>query len=236
MVAVSLLLQSVQVTAANVPGGAGAEPTNTQPGDVQTVEIKPQYGVDSPRARQALEVGRAAKRRGDLFGAIRAFQEAHQYSAQDSFMHKEAKDELEFYLPLMRAHQVLIQGNREEAEKIVVRLQEFHSKETKRQQMLSDVLAKVRDPNFHPQPKKPADTPEQVMQKIQQILDTYRRANDDYPGGYSELNELLPVDRPPLKNFDIVGYARKGNGYRLEIRAKDPPHNTYSMERTGLLK
>lgn len=199
-------------------------------------EAPSRFGVDSGRARDALMTGRSFKRRGDLLRAIRAYQEAYLYSARDSYIRAEAQEELHFNLPLMRVHQLMLAGDRNEAITIVKRLQAFHSEDAKRQQLLSDVLARVQDPNFLPVPKPRPASVEQVVAQIRQVLERYRREHDGYPHGYSELNELLPANTPPLQQFDITRYRRSGSGYSLELRAKRPPHNTYNIEKTGLLR
>jgi len=231
-VVLALLVPMYSALAAD-PAGADASPGSSE---TKTLQIPTQSGVDSSKAGAALEQGRAAKRRGDLLAAIRAYQEVYQYAARDSYMHKEAKDELQFHLPLMRVQQVMLLGDRKEAETIVKRLLEFHSKDAKRQQVLRGVLAKVQDPNFQPRPRKPEAAPEEVMEAVQRALDDYRREHDEYPRGYDELNKLLPANKPPLDSFDITSYYRNGAGFRLELRAKKPPHNTYKLEKTGLLR
>ena len=217
------------------PGDNQAAPVPAER-DIQTRQVQPQSGVDSGRAHDALLNGRNHKRRGDLLAAIRAYQEAYIYSAPDSYIRTEARDELQFHLPLMRVHQLLLAGEREEAETIVKRLQAFHGEDAERQKVLGEVLARVQDPAFLPAPKPKPASAEQVMDRVRQKLEVFRRENDDYPRGYTELNELLPANTPPLDQFDIVSYSRNGSGYRLEIRAKRHPYNTYKIEKTGLLR
>ncbi len=178
-------------------------------------QTTPRLGVDSSRARQALENGRAYKRRGDLMGAIREYQVAYQYAANDSYIREEARNELQFHLPLMRVQQLMLLGNREEAITIVQRLQAFHSEDPQRQKVLSEVLSKVQDPSFQPRPKKiPLDS-EQVVAQVEEALQRYQREHDEYPRGYEELNQLLPADTPPLEHHDIISYYRNGPVFRL---------------------
>lgn len=228
------LLVSLPVAFA-APAGDTATPGAAE-SEIQTRQVQPQSGVDSPRAHDALLKGRNHKRQGDLFAAIRAYQEAYVYSAPDSYIRAEARDELQFHLPLMRVHQLLLAGEREEAETIVKRLQAFHREDAERQKVLGEVLARVQDPGFLPAPKPKPASADQVMDQVRQALENFRRENDDYPRGYAELNEILPANTPPLDQFDIVGYSRNGSGYRLELRAKQPPHNTYKIDKTGLLR
>lgn len=233
--AVPLLL----VSAIALETGHTAEPQAAMPAaklPPSPLQQAPLSGLDSPRARRALQDGRAHKRRGSLLDAIRAYQEAYYYSAGDSYIRAEAQDELQFHLPLMRVQQLMALGQRQEALTIVKRLQEFHGKDPQRVQVLSGVLAKVQDPAFHPRPRSKTLNPAQVMAQVQRALDGYWREHEEFPRGYTELNQLLPADNPPLEQFDIIAYSRNGPGYRLELRAKKPPHNTYRIEKTGLLR
>ena len=215
--------------ASTAPSASAEQPVAPQ-------QITPRLGVDSSRARQALENGRAYKRHGDLMGAIREYQVAYQYAANDSYIREEARTELQFHLPLMRVQQLMLLGNREEAITIVQRLQAFHSEDPQRQKVLSEVLSKVQDPGFQPRPGRIPLEPEQVVARVEEALQRYRREHDEYPRGYEELNQLLPADTPPLEQHDIISYSRNGPGFRLEIRAKKPPYSTFRIEKTGLLR
>jgi len=228
---VALLSLCILISA---PVFAQKAPGVSTPDTVITTETDRE--VDTPRAQAALAEGREAKRRGDLLAAIRAYQVAFLYAADGSYIRTEARDELDFHLPLMRVQQVLVLGDRAEAITIVQRLRDFHAGNPERYQMLGGILANLERADFNPKAAPAEPDARSTIIEIGKVLEQFRAEHDRYPRGYQELNSILPAGQAPLTDFEIARYAPVGSGFSLEIRSKKNPLQTYELNRTGLLR
>jgi len=216
------------------PVFAQQAPKVSSPDTVITTETD--RDVDTPRAQAALAEGRDAKRRGDLLAAVRAYQVAFLYAADGSYIRTEARDELDFHLPLMRVQQVLVLGDRAEAITIVRRLRDFHAGNPERYQMLGGILANLERTDFNPKAAPAEPDARSTINEVGKVLEQFRAEHNRYPRGYQELNSVLPAGKAPLTDFEIARYAPVGSGFSLEIRSKKNPLRTYELNRTGLLR
>lgn len=186
---------------------------------------------------QALSAGRRAKGEGSITRAEAHFQEALAAADHDDDVYRTALDELTYYLPLMRVERYVLNGQGQRADRSLQDLLEQHQSDEERSQHLVGLIARLRD-------RAPAGggvytesgEGREAIRHIQQTLDRFLESNGRYPDGYEELNRILPAERYPLNDYDIVHYAGWGRSYGLTIRSRSNPDNLLSVQRTGLMQ
>ena len=102
----TLVLAALAVLCLTVPSGhAAAQETNMK------------------RAYAASQSAKAYKQKGDLGNAESMFRIVLENAPESSSIHREAEDELAYFLPLMRVQRLLWEGDTEAAEEELLRLQ-----------------------------------------------------------------------------------------------------------------
>ncbi len=215
-------------------GGGGLDAVagdNTAPSDSTTARDQLEQATD------ALNRGRVSKGQGDLEGATEHFQQALTLAPPDSEVARQARDEVEYYVPLMAVQQAYFAGDFNAAESILQELIERYRADPDRHGQLSQILATLQQARTATGGGRAGNAAgRQVISKaVVAALEEFRRKTGHYPSGYRELNEILPADQTPLTDYDIVQYIASGEGYHLVLRSKGEPQDTINLYSTGLL-
>ena len=199
-----------------------------------------QVAADSTNMQQAykaMEIARSYKGQGDLKRAGYMFQIVLNNSPSDSNIHSEAKDELEYYIPLMRVQRLLWDGNAMAVEQELFALQQAFEDQPVRFQEINRILNGLRSASADDEVQSPGEIDEkQVMQEVTLRLDTYFRQQKRYPTSLTALAEALDLGAAPLNAFEIGRYSSSGGGYLLVLQEKEDKSRTITMQKTGLLQ
>lgn len=193
--------------------------------------------TNMPQAHKAMEIGRSYKSQGDLQRAEHMFRLVMKNSPEQSNIHLEAKDELEYYIPLMRIQRLLWNGNAEAVERELFALQKAFEGQPVRLQEINRILNGLQSASPAEDGSGDREVDEkQVMRVSRMQLDAYFRQNNSYPTTPSTLSEALDLSAPPLAALEIERYSSNGTGYLLVLRKKDDRSQTITLQHTGLLQ
>ncbi|MFC1681632.1 hypothetical protein ACFL1S_07630 [Pseudomonadota bacterium] len=194
-------------------------------------------GTNMQQAHKAMEIARSYKGQGDLKKAEYMFQLVMKNSPPDSNIHREAEDELEYYVPLMRVQRLLWDGNAEAVEQELFALQQTFEDQPVRLQEINRILNGLRSSSTDDGGRRDNEVDEKlIMREATLKLDTYFRQHNRYPTSRTALTEALNLEAAPLDAFEIGRYSSRGTGYLLILRNKDDKSQTITMEKTGLLQ
>lgn len=191
----------------------------------------------SKAAVEALSAGRREKGEGNLARAEVDFQKALAAAPRGSDVYQTALEELTYQLPLMRVQRYVLSGQRATAEDLLQDLLKEHQGDEKKRRHLLTLIARLRKsaPDQSGVYSKPGSG-RKAIESVEQTLSRFYQENGRYPRGYRELNRILPADRYPLTDYDIVHYVERGHAYGLTLRSKSEPENLLSVQRTGLVE
>lgn len=191
------------------------------------------------KAYKAMEIAQSYKGQGDLKRAEQMFQLALRNALVDSNVYREAKDELEYYLPLMRIQRLLWEGNAEAVEQELFALQQAFEDQPVRLQQINRIREGLRSAAAADQDQGGGDSEldeKQVIREVTGKLDEYFQQHNRYPTSRSALIEALALDSAPMDVFEIGRYSSNGAGYLLVLRNKEDRSQTITMQKTGLLQ
>lgn len=193
--------------------------------------------INMRKAYKAMEVAQSYKVQGDLRRAEEMFRLVLRSSPVDSNVYREAKDELEYYLPLIRIQRMLWNGNAEAVERELFALQQAFEDQPIRLQQINRIREGLRSAAAADQGGGETELDEkQVIREVAEKLDQYFRLHDRYPTSRSALVEALALDSAPMDVFEIGRYSSNGAGYLLVLRKKEDRSQTITMQKTGLLQ
>lgn len=188
-------------------------------------------------AYKAMEMARSYKVQGELAKAENMFRIALHSAPEQSNVHREAQDELDYYLPLVRIQRLLWDGKVQTAERELFALQQTVEDQPVRRQEINRIMRGLQS-TAATDTQRPGDATVDekfVMREIRTALDSYYRQNNRYPASRSSLLDVLALDRPPLDSFEIERYSSNGAGYLLILRSKGTSQ-TITLQHTGLLQ
>lgn len=189
------------------------------------------------QAYKAMEIARSYKGQGDLKRAGYMLEVVLRNSPPDSNIHREARDELEYYLPLMRIQRLLWDGNAEAVERELFALQQAFEDQPVRLQEINRIQEGLRSASSTQPANAGTEIDEKlVMQDATRKLDAFFRQHNRYPTSRTALSEALDLDAAPLNTFEIGRYSSSGSGYLLVLRKKEDRSQTITMQKTGLLQ
>lgn len=197
-----------------------------------------QFAPAAPKAAvEALAAGRREKGEGHLAQAEVQFQKALAAAPRGGDVYRAALEELTYQLPLMRVQRYVLSGQRLKAEHLLQDLLKDHQGDEKKNRHLVGLIARLRK-------SKPGETGiasepgsgRKAINSVEQTLSRFYQDHGHYPRGYRELNRILPADRYPLSDYDIVHYVERGHAYGLTLRSKSDPENLLSVQETGLVE
>lgn len=211
----------------------GAAPTaQAQAGDQDQ-----EGGASSQASMEALVAGLVAMRQQNLELAETLLERALATEPGNPGVHDTARDGLTYHLPLRRVERYVTAKQWGRAERLLRELQERHRDDEAKSGHLRQLMAKLRDGTLTPGDAKPDSFDgRRVVQEIEETLDRFLAENGRYPGGYEELNEVLPADQYPLLQYDIVHYVGRGRAYDLRLRSRANPNRLLTVQRTGLVQ
>ena len=193
--------------------------------------------TDIEQAYKAMEMARSYRTQGDLANAESMFRIALRSAPKESNVHKEAQDELDYYLPLIRIQGLLWDGKVQAAERELFALQQTVEDRPIRRQEINRIMSGLRSTATDTRHSGDATIDEKfVTREVQTGLHSYYRQNNRYPTSRSSLLDVLPFDRPPLDSFVIERYSSSGTGYLLVLRDKKGAGQTLTLQNTGLLQ
>lgn len=193
--------------------------------------------TDFEKAHHAMEIARSFKAQGELQKAEKLMRLAMDNSSPDSNLYKEAKDEIEYYLPLARIQRLLWAGKNQTAEAQLLALQMTVENQPLRRQEIGRIMNGLRtDPTDLV--GRPDDTIDEkfVLRAVQTTLESYFRRNEQYPLHRDGLLDILAFDEPPLNTFEVERYTSNGGGYVLVLRNKNDANQAITLQNTGLLQ
>ncbi|MGA8260746.1 MAG: hypothetical protein WB783_11080 [Arenicellales bacterium] len=191
----------------------------------------------SPAAAAALSRGRREKGEGHLALAEEQFQKALASASRGSKVYKAALEELTYQLPLMRVQRYVLAGARQKAGRLLEELLQEHQSDEKKSRHLVELIARLRkggeaQDGVYSQP----GSGHRTISVVERTLNRFYRKHGRYPRDYDELNQILPPDRYPLTDYDIVHYVEQGHAYGLTLRSKSDPDNILTVQDTGLVQ
>ena len=193
--------------------------------------------TDIQQAYKAMEMARSYRAKGDLANAESMFRIAMRSAPKESNVHKEAQDELDYYLPLVRIQGLLWEGKVLAAERELFALQQTVEDQPVRRQEINRIMSGLRSTTSDaPRSEDAAIDEKFVVREVQAELHSYYRQNNRYPTSRSSLRDVLPFDRPPLDTFSIERYSSSGSGYLLVLRGRNGTGQTITLQNTGLLQ
>jgi hypothetical protein len=193
--------------------------------------------TDIQQAYKAMEMARSYRAQGDLANAESMFRIALRSAPKESNVHKEAQDELDYYLPLIRIQGLLWDGEVQAAERELFALQQTVEDRPIRRQEINRIMSGLRSTATDTGHSGDATVDEKIVTRaVQTGLHSYYRQNNRYPTSRSSLVDVLPFDRPPLDSFVIERYSSSGTGYLLVLRDKKGAGQTLTLQNTGLLQ
>lgn len=194
-------------------------------------------GTGMQQAHKAMEIARSYKGQGDLKKAEYMFHMVMKNSPPDSNIHREAKDELEYYLPLIRIQRLLWDGNVEAVERELFALQQAFEDQPVRLQEINRIQQGLRSAPSTDSGDADTDVDEKLLvREATRKLDVYFHRNNRYPTSRTALVEALNLEAAPLDVFEIERYSSKGPGYLLVLRKKEDRSQTITIQKTGLLQ
>jgi hypothetical protein len=209
--------------------GAGA--------DVREQERPPETAAGPTTEVEALAAGRRAKEEGDLSRAQVHFQKALAAAERGGEVYEAALEELTYHLPLIRVERQVNLGQWQRAEQSLLDLAERHKADEQKSRHLVEMITALRvQASTRSRAAARERASAKVVEQVELILERFLAEHERYPDGYRELNEVLPANRYPLVDYDIVHYVGGGRSYGLTLRSKSSPHNTVSVQKTGLVR
>ena len=233
--------------AAEEPGSGSAAVSRVGPPDQRQAQVQahgadqgePPAGSGAPASEgaAALSRGRREKGEGHLALAEAQFQKALASARRGSEVYEAALEELSYQLPLMRVQRYLLAGERRKAGRLLEELLQEHKTDEKKSRHLVELIARLRKSggtqgDVYPQP----GSGHRTITAVEQTLNRFYKEHGRYPRDYDELNQVLPPDRFPLSDYDIVHYVENGHAYGLTLRSKSEPDNILSVQDTGLVQ
>ncbi len=194
-------------------------------------------GTNMQKAHSAMEIARSYKGQGDLRKAEHMFRVVMENSPAESNIHHEAKDELEYYMPLIRIQRLLWDGKVRAVEQELFALQQAFEDQPLRLQEINRILngLQAAAADSKAQPDSKVDE-KHVLREARMNLDNYYRQNNRYPTSRSTLADVLDFAASPLNAFEIERYSSNGLGYLLVLRKKEDKNQTITLQNTGLLQ
>jgi hypothetical protein len=145
----------------------------------------------------------------------------------------ELTNELEYSMPLLQAKELLVMGQPDQAEEILLELAEKFDTDQKRSDEISALQGALSQSRFLASARR--DNERDVTREVRKRLSEFYRQHGVFPS-FVELNELLPPEDPVLQNYEIVYFKAVPNAYRLVLRNLHNPENLLKIEATGLIK
>ncbi len=145
----------------------------------------------------------------------------------------ELTDELEYYMPVLQAKELLVTGQPDEAEVILKRLADNAGSNEKRAEEIAALRGALGQSRFLATARRGNER--DVTRAVRKRLSDFYKKRGSFPT-YSELNQLLPVDDKVLQNYEIIYFKSVPNAYRMVLRNLHNKENLLKIEATGLIK
>lgn len=186
-------------------------------------------------AVRAFAQGREKLLAGEFDYARGWFREAVKLAPAGSTIREQAQEHMDFRLPVARAQRWLLAGRAAKAEQVLraaVTQNEGHPDRQAQLETMLENLAPV--PDAAPQPLGYDN--QALLDGVRAKLEQFRLEHRRYPVSFNELNALLPADRAPLEQFDVIRFESNGAGYLLVLRNKRDARHTITLQKTGFLR
>lgn len=213
----------------------GAVPAAQAQAGGQSQEADPR----SQASMEALVAGLLAMREQNLELAETLFEKALATEPEEGGdqIHGTAREGLTYHLPLRRLERYVATKQWARAEQLLQNLREQHRDDEAKSAHLQHLTAKLRDGTLVPGDTNPRSFDgRRVVHEVEQTLDRFLAEHGRYPGGYEELNEILPAGEYPLIHYDIVHYVGRGRAYDMRLRSRTSPDRLLTVQRTGLVQ
>jgi hypothetical protein len=183
---------------------------------------------------EALDEARKYQQKGQ-FGLARAVLKHGIALAKDAGESvDELKDELYYALPLLQAKELLVYGYPDQAEAILVKLEERFRDDSRRVGEIKGLLRAM--PNSKRLAAARKSNEDLVTANVRKRMSDYYYEHGHFPPAYQDLNELIPPGDSMLENFEIVLFNSHPNAYLIVLRNLYDKDSFIRIEATGLLE
>lgn len=187
--------------------------------------------IDTPE--KALQKSQEYQQNGQFGLAKIVLQHGIELAKEKDSSFDELTDELEYAMPLLQAKELLVIGQPDQAEEILLELAEKFATDPKRSGEISALQGTLSQSRFLASARR--DNEREVTHEVRKRLSEFYRQHGVFPS-FTELNKLLPPDDPVLQNYEIVYFKAAANAYRLVLRNLHNEENLLKIEATGLIK
>jgi hypothetical protein len=183
---------------------------------------------------EALDEARKYQQKGQ-FGLARAIlKHGIELAKEAGESADEINDELYYALPLLQAKELLVYGYPDQAETILIKLEERFSDDARRVGEIEGLLRAV--PNSRRLAAARESNEDLVTANVRKRMSDYYSEHGNFPPAYRDLNELIPPGDPVLENFEIILFKSYPNAYLIVLRNLYDKDSFIRIEATGLLK
>ena len=148
--------------------------------------------------------------------------------------YSDLSSELEYELPLLEAKELMVFGNPDKAEAVLVKLAEKYREDDKRFaeiQALQDAL-----PNSRKLAAVKKNNERQVTRDVRERMSKFYKKHGIFPVNYNDLNSIITAGDSILQNYEIIFFRSGGNAYLIVLRNQYNNQNLIRIEATGLVK
>ena len=187
--------------------------------------------IDTPE--KALQKSQEYQQNGQFGLAKIVLQHGMELAKAKDSSFDELTNELEYAMPLLQAKELLVVGQPDQAEEILLGLAEKFATDQKRSDEISALQGALSQSRLLASARR--DNEREVTHEVRKRLSEFYRQHGVFPS-FTELNKLLPPDDPVLQNYEIIYFKAAPNAYRLVLRNLHNPENLLKIEATGLIK
>ena len=188
------------------------------------------------RAHEAFDSAKAYKNQGDLVRAEKMYEQVLLNSPADTNVYREATNEINYYLPLLKIQRLLLEGKTATAEGELLKLQQKFEAQPLRRQEIGRILGGLKSNQDGGAATEEKIDERLLLVRVKRALNDFYSANDRYPPNAETLAAVLALNQPPLSAFDLRRYSTDGSGYLLILRSKKDPSHILTLQNTGLMQ
>jgi len=181
--------------------------------------------------REKVMYARSVANNGDVEGA-RAMCQALMTQADAADMTL-ARNCVHFDVPLVKLRQLMKDSRMRDANLLIDNMLKWVGNVPEYREYLLSVRKITAERAARENPEAAKQT---IMNVVQTVLERYHEEQGRFPRSYTELNEALPADAPPLTDYDIVSYYATDDAFSVKIQARENPLEVLSLHKTGLIK